>query len=356
MSKRIEDYGFTSSFKKQIEEMNIDKDELVPARVMAVHKEMYIIGYDSIEKGAKLKGSIFYNDNYNIIYPAVGDFVLIKVNPYGDDVVYNVLDRKSKFSRFDTHYQKEQMIAANFDHVFIISSLNHDFNIKRIERYLSIAWESGANPAIVLTKSDLVEDIDEFSTQIEEVAIGVPIFYISSVTGEGIDELRNYLKPRETIVFLGSSGVGKSSLVNALSGDTIMKVNDIRSDDSKGRHTTTHRQLIMLNNGTMIIDTPGMRELSLWNIEDGLDTTFSEIEELMTQCKFKDCKHGKEPGCAIKNALSTGILCDDRWNNYIKLQREAKFAARKERMNLKKKEKLHNKSKDKTSKEVYKWD
>lgn len=342
MIRGIENYGFTNYFSNQIELINGDKDDLVPARITEVHKEMYTIIYDNIEKRARLKGSIFYNDKYSI-YPAVGDFVLVNRNPYGEDIIHHVLDRKSKFSRYDSHYEKEQMVAANFDHVFIISSLNHDFNIKRIERYLSIAWESGANPAVILTKSDLVDDIEEYSLQVDNIAMGVPIFYISSVTGEGIEELKEYLKPRETIVFLGSSGVGKSSLVNALSGENVMKVNDIREDDSKGRHTTTHRQLIMLSNGTMIIDTPGMRELALWNIEDGLDTTFSEIEELSRLCRFKDCSHNKEPGCAIKKALLSGELSYDRWNNYIKLQKEARFAARKEQLNLRKKEKLSKK-------------
>ena len=342
MIRGIENYGFTNYFSNQIELINGDKDDLVPARITEVHKEMYTIIYDNIEKRARLKGSIFYNDKYSI-YPAVGDFVLVNQNPYGEDIIHHVLDRKSKFSRYDSHYEKEQMVAANFDHVFIISSLNHDFNIKRIERYLSIAWESGANPAVILTKSDLVDDIEEYSLQVDNIAMGVPIFYISSVTGEGIEELKKHLKPKETIVFLGSSGVGKSSLVNALSGENVMKVNDIREDDSKGRHTTTHRQLIMLSNGTMIIDTPGMRELALWNIEDGLDTTFSEIEELSRLCRFKDCSHNKEPGCAIKKALLSGELSYDRWNNYIKLQKEARFAARKEQLNLRKKEKLSKK-------------
>lgn len=339
MNKNIENCGFTDFFRNQIQSINKDKEDLVVARIIAVHKEMYTIIYGNLEKRARLKGSIFYKDKSSI-YPAVGDFVLVKENPYGEDIIYHILERKSKFSRYDSHYEKEQMIAANFDHVFIISSLNHDFNLKRIERYLAITWESGANPVIVLTKSDLVDDIEEYSMEIDNIAIGVPVFFISSITGEGIDELKEYLKPRETIVFLGSSGVGKSTLVNALSGENIMKVNDIREDDSKGRHTTTHRQLIMLSNGTMIIDTPGMRELALWNIEDGLDTTFSEIEELSRLCRFKDCTHNKEPGCAIKKALLSGELPYDRWNNYLKLQKEAKFAAKKEQLNLRKKEKL----------------
>lgn len=346
----IENYGLGDYFKGQIESINMEKDGLMPAKVAAVHKEMYIIIYDSIEKRARLKGSTFYNDEYSV-YPTVGDFVLVKPNPYGEDIIHHVLDRKSKFSRYDSHYDKEQIIAANFDRVFIVSSLNYDFNIKRIERYLAIAWESGASPAIILTKSDLVDDIREYNTKIEEVAIGVPIFYISSLTGEGIDELKNYLKPKETIVFLGSSGVGKSSLVNALTGEEVMKVNDIREDDSKGRHTTTHRQLIMLSNGTMVIDTPGMREIALWNVEDGLSNTFSDIEELASQCKFNDCTHKKEPGCAIKLALLKNQLSKDRWNNYLKLQREVKFTAKKERINLMKKEKSKGKVKAKLQNE-----
>ncbi|WP_032122103.1 ribosome small subunit-dependent GTPase A [Clostridium amazonitimonense] len=329
-NKKIESYGYTEFYQSQMETLSSNYKDLIPARIIEVHKEQYKIVTEFGEKTAKLKGSLFYNGEINNVYPSVGDFVLVKRNPYGEDIIYKVLERKSKFSRMDSFYETEQVVATNFDYVFIMTSLNHDFNIKRIERYLTAASQSGAIAVIVLTKVDLCSNPNEYVEKIEELDLEIPVFAVSSRTGEGLDELKNYVKPFETIVFLGSSGVGKSSLVNAIAGDEIMKVNDIREDDSKGRHTTTHRQLIMLQNGTMIIDTPGMRELGMWDVSEGLNTTFADIEEFISRCKFGDCTHKGEPGCAIKKALEEGKLSKERWENYIKLEKEAKFAKLKE--------------------------
>lgn len=331
----IEKYGYNDFYKKQTELLGEEVKELIPARVTEVHREQYEIVTSFGENTARLKGSIFYNGE-DVIYPAIGDFVLVKKNDLGDDIIYKVLDRKSKFSRMDTFNEKEQMVAANFDYVFIMTSLNHDFNVKRIERYLAIAWQSGASPVIVLTKKDLCSDFTYYTDMLSSVAIGVPVILISSKTGEGLEELNEFIKPCKTIVFLGSSGIGKSSLVNAIAGEEIMKVNNIREDDSKGRHTTTHRELVMLKNGTMIIDTPGMRELGIWNAKEGLSTTYEDIEALIKDCRFNNCTHKSEPGCKIREALSDGTLSEERWNNYNKLLKEERFAEYKERKKNKK--------------------
>ena len=236
-SINIKSYGYTEFYERQIEALNISEKDIIPARIIGVHREQYNIVTEFGEKNARLKGSLFYNGEPNNVYPTIGDFVLVRENHQGDDTIYKVLQRKTKFSRLDTFYKKEQVVATNFDYVFIMTSLNHDFNINRIERYLTVAFQSGAMPIIILTKADLCTNISYYKDQLEKVTIGVPVLSVSSFTGEGLNELQNYIKPSETIVFLGSSGVGKSSLVNTIAGKEIMKVNDIRDDDSKGHHT-----------------------------------------------------------------------------------------------------------------------
>ena len=316
------DYGF-------IPTMLPEDEKGIPARITAVHKERYEIACEHGQTYGRLKTSIYYGEEYES-FPTTGDFVLVNYNNSGDSQIIKTLERKSFFSRRDpTPGRGEQAVAANFDYVFIMMSLNHDFNLKRTERYLTLAWQSGAIPVVVLNKADLVDDFTEQVHVVEKIATGAEIFAISAKTGYGIDKLFGYLKPRKTIVFLGSSGVGKSSLVNALAGEEIMAVNEIREDDSRGRHTTTHRQLIMLPNGVMIIDTPGMRELGMWDVSVGLGEAFTDVENFLGKCRFSDCKHQSEPGCAVKEAIDKGELSGERWNSYLRLKKEAKFSENK---------------------------
>lgn len=322
----IKDYGLKENLIK-----NIDESKTI-ARIIATHKDRYEIVCNNGQGFAKIKRGCYY-DNPNSIYPTTGDFVIIEWNPSGDSMICETLKRESSFSRtasssdrnHELHNQHEQLVAANFDYVFIIQSLNNNFNLHRLERYLSLSWKSGAIPIIILTKSDLVENIQNYVAQVESIAFGVDIYAVSCITGYGLDSIKKYFSKGNTIVFLGSSGVGKSTLVNTLYGDNVMKTSDIREEDSRGRHTTTSRNLIMLPNGAMIIDTPGMRELGMWNAENGINKTFPDIEQYIGMCKFSDCTHTNEPGCKILEAIVNGEIAQERFEQYLKLQKESRY-------------------------------
>lgn len=313
----IKDYGF---------DYEINDDTIgTPARITAVHKGRFGIVSEYGEGHAQLKGREYYHDGE--AFPTVGDFVLIDRNRDGDSRIVRTLERRTYFSRRDPDKGRgEQAVAANFDYVFLIQSLNHDFNIKRLERYLTAARQSKAEPVIVLTKADLTDDYLPYILETSRVAPGVKTLIVSSKTGYGMEELEPYLKKGKTLVFLGSSGVGKSSLVNALAGEEIMDTSGIRKDDSKGRHTTTHRELIMLKSGVMIIDTPGMRELGMWDVTEGLGDAFGDIEELARRCRFRDCRHESEPGCAVRRAIENGELSESRYESYKKIKTEARYS------------------------------
>lgn len=223
----------------------------------------------------------------------------------------------------------EQIVAANADFILIVMSLNHDFNERRLERYTTAAWNSGATPIIVLTKIDLCDDVEGFIKKTQEVAFGIDIYPISALTGQGLAPLKELLRPHKTAALMGSSGVGKSTLTNALVDANKMLVQTIREDDSRGRHTTTYRELFSLPTGGIIIDTPGMRELQLWDTGDALETSFSDIESLSTSCCFRNCSHKKEPGCAVQLAIQTGELQQARYTSYLKLQKEVAYIDKK---------------------------
>ena len=300
----------------------MEHQEIITARVTAVHRERYGLATEQGECYGRLKTKEYYLEQAD--FPTAGDFVTAEYIENGDCRIIATLPRRTVFTRrAPGSVLTEQAVAANFDYVFIMQSLNHDFNPKRLERYLTLSWQSGATPVILLTKADLVEDYWDYLTRIERAAAGVNVHVVSARTGFGLPRLNAYLQPGKTVVFLGSSGVGKSSLVNALAGEEVMAVSAIREEDSKGRHTTTHRQLITLKSGVSIIDTPGMRELGMWEVDEGIGEAFSDVEQYLGRCRFSDCRHVSEPGCAIRKAIDMGELDADRWESYRKLKEEA---------------------------------
>jgi len=299
----------------------------IRARVISQEKGLYKISDGKAEKYAEVSGKYRYDAKTVSDYPAVGDYV-IALWPDDDSnaQISSLFPRKTCFMRKAAGPGKqEQVVAANIDTVFICMSLNNNYNIRRLERYIAISYDSGAMPVVVLTKSDLCDDLEEKINGVKDVAIGVDVVAISSANDD-FSAVLEYIKPEKTIAFLGSSGVGKSTLINKLIGRDAIATQAIGEGD-KGRHTTTHRELIALENGAFVIDTPGMRELGMWDSEEGIETAFADIEELASQCKFSDCQHMTEPGCAIKKALADGSLAQDRWESYLKLKIENEFAA-----------------------------
>jgi ribosome biogenesis GTPase len=317
----LEKLGWTESHTIDFEPYAAEG--LVPARVAVQHRGSFGVLSDLGELRAVAAGRLSHEAAGAGDLPAVGDWVAIAPRlEEGTATIQAVLPRRTKFSRKAAWAAaEEQVVAANVDVVFLLTSLNEDFNLRRMERYLTLAWESGAQPVVVLTKTDLSDTVDLRVLEVEAIAFGVPVHAISSITGDGLDVIRSYLAPGRTIALLGSSGVGKSTLVNTLAGEELLAVKEIR-EDGEGRHTTTHRQLVLLPEGGLVLDTPGMRELQLWESSDGLGETFSDIEELAARCRFNDCAHVSEPGCAIQAALEDGTLDAERWASYQKLQRE----------------------------------
>lgn len=321
----LKNIGFDAFVEKHLE--NCQLESLSVGRVCAEYKESYKIFSEFGQLNALISGKFRNNCAAREDFPAVGDWVLFDyLENENKAVIQEILPRKSKFSRKVAGQQtQEQIIASNIDFAFIVCALNYDFNLRRIERYLSLVWQSGATPVVVLTKADLCDDVGSRVSEVESIAFGVDVHAISNISTQGIEVLQKYFSNHKTAVLLGSSGVGKSSLINNLANDDIMKVNVLRSNIEKGRHTTTHKQMIILQSGGLIIDTPGIRELQLWDAEDGISQTFDDIEKIALSCKFSDCTHTNEPGCAVQNAIKKGYLDPDRLENYLKVQKEQEY-------------------------------
>jgi ribosome biogenesis GTPase len=303
----------------------------VPARVVAQQRKFWRLAGDFGECWAEASGKLRLRGAEGRDWPAVGDWVVVELPGANTTaVIQEVLSRRSKFVRKSPGKKiEEQVIAANVDTALLVSALDGDFNPRRVERYLAQCWESGARPVIVLNKADASEEAREKSAEMERVAIGTAVCVVSARTGQGFRELEEFLRPGQTLVLLGSSGVGKSTIANRLLGEAVQEVRSVRESDSKGRHTTTARELFALPGGALLMDTPGLREMQLWDAEQGVAQAFADIDALAAQCRFLDCGHEGEPGCAVLAAISAGILDVARLENRRKLLREQEFLRRK---------------------------
>ena len=300
-----------------------------PARVVAEDRGRYQVVGMVGELAAAISGRFRHEAaNDPSAYPAVGDWVVVERAPNGDTTIHALLPRRTALIRQASGKRIEaQVVGANLDIVFVVASLNADLNIRRLERYVAAAWESGAEPVILLSKADLGGDVESILLSVEAVAAGAAIVVVSSFDGRGVDEVRNRIPVGRTVAFVGSSGVGKSTLLNTLAGEDRALVRDIRADDARGRHTTTRRQLHLLPEGGLILDTPGMRELSLWDAA-GVDQSFTDLEAIVAACRFGNCSHNGEPGCAVAAALADGTLDAGRLESWQKLVRESAHHAR----------------------------
>ena len=308
-----------------------ERGSAVPARVIAQSRGGWRVAGDFGECPAEAAGKLRLAAEQGAHWPAVGDWVAVELRDHASAAqIHEVLPRRSQFVRKMAGKKiEEQVIAANVDIALLVSALDGDFNPRRVERYLAQCWESGARPVIVLNKSDVCESPQEKLGAMEKGAMGVGVCAVSAKTGMGFDELNKHFARGQTIVLLGSSGVGKSTIVNRLLGLAIQEVREVRELDSRGRHTTTARELFALPNGALLMDTPGLRELQLWDADDGVSQTFADIESLAAQCRFGNCRHDGEPGCAVQAAIEAGALDTGRLENWRKLQRELAFLKRK---------------------------
>jgi len=318
----LESYGWDAGWAEKLAQTPLENR--FPGRVIAAHRNKYQVHTGEVEISARTAGKLHKRSSQRTDLPAVGDWVILsQTDPDSEAIIQQVLPRRSTFSRKSAgKHRIEQVMATNVDTVWIVSTFGSDFNLSRLERYVTMVQESGALPVIVLAKADKVEETESTMTSLRERIPEIAIHATSAKSRTGLDALLEYLTPGNTVAVLGSSGVGKSTLINYFAGNELLVTASVREKDGKGRHTTTHRELILLPQGGLLLDTPGMRELQLWGQDDSLENSFTDIEELAQDCKFSDCKHELEPGCAVIAAVEAGALPEDRFNNFKKLRDE----------------------------------
>ncbi len=335
----LKSLGWSEFFEREFEPYR--EQGHAAGRVALEERGAYRLYTEHGEMSARVRGKLRFDSRSAADFPAVGDWVAVSTRERdGLAQIYAVLPRRSKFSRKAAGANtEEQVVAANVDTVFLVQGLDHDFNLRRLERYVVAAFESNAAPVVILSKADLCEDVETRVVAAGSVAPGTPVHAMSAVSGQGLDEMDQYIIPGVTVAFLGSSGVGKSTLINRIVGEDIQKTAEVREHDSRGRHTTTHRELILLKTGGLLIDTPGMRELQLWDAGGSLNQAFSDVQSISAACHFTDCQHQNEPGCAVREALADGSLDAARYESYVKLEKELEYLDSRmdERLNLKRK-------------------
>ena len=317
----LRDYGWTDHWDQQFH--SFAELGLEAGRVVLEQRRRYTLRTEHEEISAEIVGRLLHHGAGPESLPAIGDWVAFSRPTRHHAIIQDVLPRKSKLSRkVAGRRTDEQVVAANLDVVFLVMGLDGDFNLRRIERLLVTAWDSGATPVVVLNKADLCDRLEQLRRAVQATAPGVPVVVVSCAHGRSVEEIRSHLEPGATVAMMGSSGVGKSSLINRLLGHDLLRTGAVRHGDDRGRHTTTHRQLVALPDGALLIDNPGIRELQLWSTGDGLDAAFDDLGSLAAGCRFRDCTHRDEPGCAVRAAIDAGRFDAGRLRNYHDLQKE----------------------------------